>query len=87
MSIHVPCPACGGQFLVPDDAIGKRRKCPLCLKAVVVSRDPWALTVSPHATESADVGKDDTAVSRAGSSPGGSLFRPDSASCQGFGVG
>lgn len=46
MSILVICPSCGNRSTAPDDAAGRKAKCPQCAAQVVV---PSALTVKKNA--------------------------------------
>lgn len=53
MPIQVTCPACGQRSKAPDEALGKKAKCPRCKKEMVISPDAPAQTEEPPAREAA----------------------------------
>lgn len=54
MPIKVTCPACGQRSKAPDEAIGKKAKCPRCKKEMVISAAPPPRQDKPPAQETAD---------------------------------
>jgi len=47
MPIAVQCSRCGGKFRAPDEAAGKRAKCPKCSASIEIRGEPATVCVSP----------------------------------------
>jgi predicted RNA-binding Zn-ribbon protein involved in translation (DUF1610 family) len=63
MAIQVTCPSCQGKFNAPDNAAGKRAKCPTCGSAIQIPTpapveeilEAEALPASPYSDEDFEV--------------------------------